>query len=57
LASGPSTFHREPAPLLGEHNREVLGALGVTEDELVALEADGVIGTAPALGGRRKAAR
>ncbi|WP_413467697.1 CaiB/BaiF CoA transferase family protein [Mycobacterium sp. RTGN3] len=57
LASGPSTFHREPAPLLGEHNSEVLGALGVTDDELAALEADGVIGTAPALGGRRKAAR
>lgn len=57
LASGPSTFHQQPAPLLGEHNREVLGALGVTDDELAALEADGVIGTEPALGGRRKAAR
>ena len=57
LATGPSTFHREPAPTLGEHNREVLGALGVTDDELATLEADGVIGTAPALGGKRKAAR
>jgi crotonobetainyl-CoA:carnitine CoA-transferase CaiB-like acyl-CoA transferase len=57
LATGPSTFHRAPAPLLGEHNHEVLGALGLTDDELAALEHDGVIGTAPALGGRRKAAR
>ena len=57
LANGPSTFHRHPAPLLGEHNREVLGALGVTDDELADLADDGVIGTAPAIGGRKKAAR
>lgn len=57
LATGPTTFHRAPAPLLGEHNRDVLGALGVTDAEFSALELDGVIGTAPAMGGRRKAAR
>jgi hypothetical protein len=43
--------------MLGEHNREVLSAIGVTDDEFAALEDDGVIGTAPAIGGRRKASR
>ncbi|MDT5082451.1 MAG: hypothetical protein QOJ80_7088 [Mycobacterium sp.] len=57
LATGPDSFHRTPAPLLGEHNREVLSALGVNDDELAALEQDGVIGTAPATGGRKKATR
>lgn len=47
LASGPDSFHRCAAPLLGEHNREVLTALGVSDAELAALEHDGVIGTAP----------
>jgi crotonobetainyl-CoA:carnitine CoA-transferase CaiB-like acyl-CoA transferase len=37
-----------PAPLLGEHNRTVLGEmLGMTEDEIDALERDNVIGTKP----------
>jgi crotonobetainyl-CoA:carnitine CoA-transferase CaiB-like acyl-CoA transferase len=37
-----------PAPLLGEHNRQVLGGLlGMTEDEVAALERDGVIGSSP----------
>ena len=37
-----------PAPLLGEHNRQVLGGLlGMTEDEVSALERDGVIGSSP----------
>jgi crotonobetainyl-CoA:carnitine CoA-transferase CaiB-like acyl-CoA transferase len=33
-----------PAPLLGEHNEELLGELGLTPDEIKALEADGIIG-------------
>ncbi|ABM15006.1 MULTISPECIES: CaiB/BaiF CoA-transferase family protein [Mycolicibacterium] len=45
---GPDRVHTAPAPLLGEHNREVLAELGVTDDELGRLEVDGVIGTAPA---------
>ena len=37
-----------PAPLLGEHNRQVFGGLlGMTEDEVAALERDGVIGSSP----------
>ncbi|MCP9273233.1 CaiB/BaiF CoA transferase family protein [Mycolicibacterium arenosum] len=56
LANGPASFHRQPAPLLGEHNAEVLRGIGVTDDELASLYDDGVIGDAPATG-RRKAAR
>ena len=40
-------WFRRPAPLLGQHNHEMLGALGVTGDELEALVADRVIGTRP----------
>ncbi|MBY0277832.1 CoA transferase, partial [Candidatus Binatia bacterium] len=39
---------RTPAPTLGEHNARVLGGLlGLNDDEMGALEADGVIGTRP----------
>lgn len=39
---------QRPAPKLGEHNREILcDLLGVTDDELASLEADGVIATRP----------
>jgi crotonobetainyl-CoA:carnitine CoA-transferase CaiB-like acyl-CoA transferase len=47
-ARGVDRWIRRPAPLLGEHNREVLGGqLGCTDDELAALETDGIIGTRP----------
>ena len=35
------------APLLGEHNHELLTELGLSAEEIAALAADGVIGTAP----------
>ena len=47
FSSGPTTFHRRPAPLLGEHTTEILGQLGLTESEMDALEADGIIGGSP----------
>jgi crotonobetainyl-CoA:carnitine CoA-transferase CaiB-like acyl-CoA transferase len=46
LSRGPERLHRRPAPLLGEHNREVLiELLGVTPAEFSQLEADQIIGT------------
>jgi len=56
-AGGPPRFHRRPAPLLGEHNHEVLAELGFTDAEITELEAQGVIGNAPAgyAAGRAKA--
>ena len=49
FSSGPHRFHRRHAPLLGEHNREVLSELGLTEPEIDELEANGVIGRAVAI--------
>jgi crotonobetainyl-CoA:carnitine CoA-transferase CaiB-like acyl-CoA transferase len=41
-------LHRRPAPLLGEHNREILvELLGISEDEYQGLARDNVIGTTP----------
>ncbi len=48
ISSGPQRFHRTPAPLLGQHNREVLSGLGLGDDEIAELEVQGIIGTAPA---------
>ena len=47
LSDGPARFHRSPAPLLGEHNHEVLSELGVDAAEIADLEAAGIIGRAP----------
>ena len=57
LSDGPREFHRTAAPLLGEHNHEVLADLGLSDEEIATLADDGVIGTEPGVGGRRKAAR
>ena len=34
---------RRPAPRLGEHTEEVLGRLGVSDDELAGLRAEHVV--------------
>lgn len=49
LSGGPQRFHRRHAPLLGEHNRELLTELGLSDAEIDELEAEGVIGRAPAM--------
>jgi crotonobetainyl-CoA:carnitine CoA-transferase CaiB-like acyl-CoA transferase len=39
---------RSPPPTLGQHNDEVLGGvLGLSDDEIRGLRADGVIGDRP----------
>lgn len=50
FSAGPDRFHTAHAPLLGQHNRELLAGLGLTDSEIAGLEADGVIGRAPAMG-------
>jgi crotonobetainyl-CoA:carnitine CoA-transferase CaiB-like acyl-CoA transferase len=42
LSRTPGAFFR-PAPRIGEHNREVLGWLGLPEDEVSALEQRGAV--------------
>jgi crotonobetainyl-CoA:carnitine CoA-transferase CaiB-like acyl-CoA transferase len=44
FSSGPERLHERHAPLLGEHNDELLGELGFTKSEIDTFEADGIIG-------------
>ena len=47
-SGGPGRWWHTPAPLLGEHNHEVLGGLlGLTTAELDALASDQIIGSEP----------
>ncbi|OBF00440.1 CaiB/BaiF CoA-transferase family protein [Mycobacterium sp. 852002-10029_SCH5224772] len=48
-SAGPSKFHTEHAPLLGQHNHQLLTELGLSDAEIAGLAADGVIGSAPAM--------
>jgi len=48
FSRGPRRQIRSPAPLLGEHTREVLAAAGLSEQELDDLAAAGLTGTEPA---------
>ncbi len=45
LSGGPHKWYRRPAPLLGQHNEEVLrGLLGLTDGELFSLRDKAVVG-------------
>ena len=48
FSCGPDRLHRRHAPLLGEHNVEILAGLGLDDSEIAALEAEDVIGRVPA---------
>ncbi|WP_231969199.1 MULTISPECIES: CaiB/BaiF CoA-transferase family protein [unclassified Mycobacterium] len=48
-SGGPSKFHTQHAPLLGQHNHELLAELGLSDAEIAQLAADGVIGHEPAM--------
>jgi len=50
---GPGRIHLQPAPLLGQHNRELLAELGLSDKDIDELESQGVIGTAPAMHGSK----
>ena len=41
--SGTPGRIRRPAPTLGQHTREMLGAIGYSAEQIAALAADGVI--------------
>ena len=44
FSRGPARLHERHAPLLGEHNGEILGDLGLSPADIETLEADGIIG-------------
>lgn len=47
--SSVARWLRAPAPTMGQHNARVLGGLlGLSDDALAGLEADGIVGTRPA---------
>ncbi len=51
MSAGPARYWSGPAPMLGQHTDDVLRAeLGVSDDELVRLQEEHVIGTTPYFG-------
>ncbi|MGV0816345.1 CaiB/BaiF CoA transferase family protein [Martelella sp. AMO21009] len=54
-ANGAAIAPTTPPPRLGEHSREVLGDLGLTDEEIDALVSDNIVGTADETGGRAAA--
>jgi len=53
MSAGPHQYWTAPAPTLGQHTAEILrDELGLSDDELVRLEAEHVIGTKPVFGSR-----
>jgi crotonobetainyl-CoA:carnitine CoA-transferase CaiB-like acyl-CoA transferase len=44
ITPGPSRHHRSTSPTLGQHNDEVLTALGISRDQIAALREQQVIG-------------
>ncbi len=48
VASRTAPWFSRYAPLLGEHNEEILSSVGLGPDEIAALRVDDVIGTMPA---------
>jgi crotonobetainyl-CoA:carnitine CoA-transferase CaiB-like acyl-CoA transferase len=44
ITPGPLRHHLTPSPTLGQHNEEVLGALGLSENEIEQLRKQNVIG-------------
>jgi crotonobetainyl-CoA:carnitine CoA-transferase CaiB-like acyl-CoA transferase len=44
ITPGPAQHHRTAAPTLGQHNDEILRALGLSDDELAILRDERVIG-------------
>jgi crotonobetainyl-CoA:carnitine CoA-transferase CaiB-like acyl-CoA transferase len=45
--NGEPAWAGRPSPALGQHNREVLAEIGLTDEEIVDLEARGIIGDRP----------
>ncbi|GGL17844.1 CaiB/BaiF CoA-transferase family protein [Nocardia jinanensis] len=47
FSAGPGSYHRSPAPLLGQDNHAVLTELGYSADEISVLERAEVVGGTP----------
>jgi crotonobetainyl-CoA:carnitine CoA-transferase CaiB-like acyl-CoA transferase len=55
FSNGPRPYNRTSGPLLGEHNDELLSALGCTAEEIARLTEEHVIGRQPRMGWSRRA--